>query len=391
MGPELLPEIFVHIAQILVEEQKLATLLSLSMTCKDSYDLLVPILYKRINISKCNVQNLFWGILPNAFEKEGPNSSATSKDIGEKMRAQWSLCPDIALSDDDDEDEEDRETYSQSKKCDHIYPSASTNHNKLLYLLQTQHLSISSLPSFPTKTPDKFMRILSKLEILHLTSQFVCDLSKWFNLHTTNPRREHLRRHPFLQFLLLSIPNPIKISIDYPTFTSRTKERFIEKRFGSAEVLRRCGISEESRRRRMEVEWDRFISHDSSLGLIPLPYFYRGAELVFRNVSVQDIPPVRCKAITVIFANTNLRDEDGDGIKIDRRIEQIVDLLEPKNKNLMMAAQQVRNWRFVNAEVSKDKKVEKAVRITSREIDITRVSFSSYSNSLVDLDDTHEL
>ncbi|WVQ69964.1 uncharacterized protein L199_008188 [Kwoniella botswanensis] len=406
MGSEILPEIFIHIAHVLVEEQKLATLLSLSMTSKGMYDLLVPVLYRKIQISKRNAEGVFWGILPNANEFERTTSSVFGKKIGGEVRTQWSLWPDIALS--DDEDEDDDKSYSQSKRCDHIYPSASTNHNKLFYLLQTQHLTIDSLPSFalssnllhlfPAKTPDKFIRILPNLKILHLTSQFVYELSKWFNLHTTNPRRKNLRRHPFLQFLLLSIPNPTKIIIDYPTFTSQTKEIFIEKRFGSAEVLRRCGVSEEARKRRMEVEWDRFVLHDTSLGLIPLPYFYKGAELVFRNVSGQNIPPIRCKAITVIFANTEFQaegngneDGDGDGIKGDRRIEQIVDLLEPRNKNLMMAAQQVRNWRFVNAEIENDKKVGKGVRVRLRESDITRVSFSSNSNSLIDLDDTHVL
>ncbi|WWD10022.1 hypothetical protein V865_008155 [Kwoniella europaea PYCC6329] len=406
MGSEILPEIFIHIAQILVEEQKLATLLSLSITSRDLYDLLVPILYKRINISKCNAESLFWSILPNAIEKEGSNSRAASKKIGQKMRAQWSLWPDTALS--DDEDEDDNKSYSQSKKRDHIDPSASTNHNKLFYLLQTQHLTVTSLPSFalssillhlfPPKTPDSFIRILSNLKTVHLTSRFVYDLSKWFNLHTINPRRENLRRHPFLQFLLLSIPHPTKIIVDYPTFIAQTKVEFIKKRFGLPEILRRCGVSEEARKRRMEVEWDRFISHDSSFGLIPLPYFYREAELVFRNVSGQNIPPVRCKAITLIFTNTILQEEgdgneNGAGVRTesDRRIEQIVDLLEPNNKNLMMAAQQVRNWRFVNAEIDNDKKIEKGVKDRLREIDNTRVTFLSNSDSLVDLDDTHVL
>ncbi|WVW82971.1 hypothetical protein I302_104987 [Kwoniella bestiolae CBS 10118] len=393
MPPEIIPEIYVHLSHILQHENSLSTLASLAATSREMYDLLNPILYKHVTLTEHNANGVFWGLLPHVPDNGQTENVGQGKTISSEVRREWSLWPDVAIPDED----EVASTHSKKMGDDnHIYPNASTNRRKLLSLQHIAHLTLSSLPSlpnsthlhnlFPTTVPGKLNKIIPNISVLHVTSTFTYELSEWFNKHTTTPRRENIIRLPFLNFILLCLLNPQEqIIIDYPTYTTAMKERFIQTRYGEESVLRRLEISHENRRRKLELEWERFKKHNASLGIIPLPWYWRSTNMVLRNVRGSSLPSVRCRGVEVFFARVQpeddpddeLEDEEANVVTLERRIEQIVDLLQPKSQQLQAAARQVKSWRFIYAEVGDGREVEQGVRDRLDGIDSGRVSFHS--------------
>ena len=93
-----------------------------------------------------------------------------------------------------------------------INPNANTNHRKLNNLSHVKYLIMNSLPSldiseklhkfYPKiiENQAKSIRVLPNIQELHLTSQFIWELSIYTYYHV--PRKNSIKRHPFFEFLL---------------------------------------------------------------------------------------------------------------------------------------------------------------------------------------------
>ncbi|WWC89941.1 uncharacterized protein L201_004870 [Kwoniella dendrophila CBS 6074] len=255
----------------------------------------------------------------------------------------------------------------------------------------TESLIIDSLPCdkvsrelmtfYPNQLEGKFMRPFLRCRKLHLTSKFMYELSNWLNLKwdTITSNRQKLKKdekHPFVNFLLLSIPKLTEIMNDYPTYNDRQKEDFIAQRWGNEQVLRRCGISELSRKNKLEEEWNKFKWFNTSLSLIPLiPIYRKSSNVTIRNVHLSHLPYTRGQNVTVEFRSSQCEDEKEE-VTIGRRSRQILAMLQPvDDPRLLNSLRDDLSWTFISAEVGENNEVEVVVKEQVTNVDISKLVF----------------
>ncbi|WRT67237.1 uncharacterized protein IL334_004203 [Kwoniella shivajii] len=423
----LLPELFRLVAIHLAQTNSMETLSSLSRTSKSMNHLLFPVLYHHLTLADDNVEKVFRGVSPFDLEEQRKNPLENFKDSATSVRSQWSLWPDIPVSSDQTTDKAEHRKgecmsfdLSIAKICSicagtrtaviqmnpfeerrhadrpllhhslftvHLTTTAVTRNRKLNLLSHVRAITFNTLPSWHICNSLLSLKdgeldqsnphyIFPNAKQLLLTSNFTYELSDWLNRNWISPRRDNIPRHPMIDFLLISIPEPGDVIIEYPTYTSQMKKAFLQTRYGSKEVVRRCG-AEQSRSIRMRGEWELFIDQGIHSSLMPLLWHWRLKTLVFKNVRRSFLPNVRCSNVRVEFAPNEVKhDKDvTEERDIERRVEQILTFIEPDNEAYKAAAEDVKSWEFVSPKIKQQGLVEQMIRDELDKVKNSRVLF----------------
>ncbi|OCF41439.1 hypothetical protein I317_04740 [Kwoniella heveanensis CBS 569] len=247
--------------------------------------------------------------------------------------------------------------------------------------------------------------LFPKLDHLELDPTFISELADWLNRNWITPRTDIIKipRHPFLDFLLLAFTSSSSVTqnltLIYPTYNEAMLRVFFSSRYGDERTLQRCGITHDRRRHKIKAEWNLFMDEGVTLALMPLVFnFPQGLErVVVTGVVRSSIVPLRCSKIKVEFrecacvrrervsvTDNQLQPQANDRsatcvdhVDIDRRVEQISELLTPSyaastSSTGISGHQQEHDhqsglvrpdvYEFVDAELGGDDEVEEQLR-----------------------------
>ncbi|KAK6910197.1 hypothetical protein I203_104229 [Kwoniella mangroviensis CBS 8507] len=303
-----------------------ATLGKLMQVFWGCHDIVGPILYSKVQISRENARKVFMGLATTPYDSRIVRTKPRKKaNAIENIRKSWwgsdyrkRFILGYPYTPYKEEDEEDFEPPHQV----HDYPTVKSHNRKLQLLTNVKHLTIASLPSrivsedfaacvrhnFHNHGEDK---PFSNVGTLVVKGQAVYDMALWIDdplSRTTNTGHNH----PFIYHLLNSM-RPKAVCVSYPQLTTEHVERSLDKRLSPISPYlpedQQTAIREQaSNTYRNYVhrlyrtvnyfteipKWtlDSFTIHQHKIGC--LPYLSKCVKVFFESCHCDDSPDIHC-------------------------------------------------------------------------------------------------
>ncbi|WVQ71798.1 hypothetical protein IAR50_001340 [Cryptococcus sp. DSM 104548] len=392
------PELMLLIAKQLQSPHAFSTLASLLRTSHELYDLVAPLLYRKLSIRKDNAHKIFVGLQPHELgekveDKDEQNDK--EKELKDEIREEWTLWPSMPLKLPFDL------APLPSLSSSTYTPSPATHHRKLALLAHTRSLTLISLPTppeskillplFPARSPVP-LPLMPNLAQVKVREAFIVEAGDHLSRLWAGPHRAStpIPRHPFVDFLLLSTPCHLDtLTFHFPPLTSGLKKSFIELRHGLKDVVKRCTLGG-VRDTRMQQEWNLFKEEILGMGLMPLTFHWKGNVVDMDGVACSAVPMPRKGVVTIKYDPCDCRAESkgelaGDcanHVEAKKRAQQILETIKPTYDPVFAAsANDIERWVFVDAEDveggGRENGVESQVRRTLGDIErASRVVFA---------------